>query len=200
MNSVEQHWDNFSKRDDSASFSVIYNHHIDELYAYGVSMGFERESCKDAIQDVFVKLYMSRKSLTDVANITAYIFRSFKNRLIDMTRTQRGSDSLENMEDTFKLEVTVLDDIIDSETTAAVKGKVNRLLSHITANQREAVYLRYAVGLPHKQIAEIMNINEESARKLLYRAMKKLREKASEGDYQDKAMVILLIQMLTDLI
>ena len=200
MNSVEQHWDNFSKRDDSASFSVIYNHHIDELYAYGVSMGFERESCRDAIQDVFVKLYVSRKSLTDVANITAYIFRSFKNRLIDMTRTQRGSDSLENMEDTFKLEVTVLDDIIDSETTAMVKGKVNRLLSHITANQREAVYLRYAVGLPHKQIAEIMNINEESARKLLSRAMKKLREKASEGDYTDKAMVILLIQMLTDLI
>ena len=200
MNSVEQHWDNFSKRDDNASFSVIYNHHIDELYAYGVSMGFEKESCKDAIQDVFVKLYMSRKSLSDVENISGYIFRAFKNRLIDMTRTQRGSNSLENMEDTFKLEVTVLDDIIDSETTAMVKGKVNKLLSHITASQREAVYLRYAVGLPHKQIAEIMNINEESARKLLYRAMKKLREKASEGDYTDKAMVILLIQMLTDLI
>ena len=80
------------------------------------------------------------------------------------------------------MEATVLDNIIDVETAAILKKKVNRLLENITPNQREAVYLKHVVGLNHKEIADILNIQEESARKLLYRAMEKLRESVSDDD------------------
>ena len=112
MRSVLQNWAYFIDRGDDASFSEIYNKVVDDLFAYGISLGFQRESCKDAIQDVFIKIYLSRKSLSHIHNITPYIFRSFKNRLIDIARKDKYSDSINSFDNNFVLEVTVLDNII----------------------------------------------------------------------------------------
>lgn len=45
---------------------------------YGRSLGFEKEVLKDAIQDVFVKLYLNRRNLSEVRNLKYYLFRSLK--------------------------------------------------------------------------------------------------------------------------
>lgn len=179
---LEQNWKNFLEKDDESSFSVIYNKYVVDLFAYGISLGFHRENCKDAIQDVFIKIYLSKNNISKIENKTGYIFRSFKNRLIDLEKKNSGKDNINLIDDKFTLEATVLDNIIDVETAAILKKKVNRLLENITPNQREAVYLKYVVGLNHKEIADILNIQEESARKLLYRAMEKLRESVSNDD------------------
>ena len=101
MRSILHNWAYFIDRGDDASFSEIYNKVVDDLFAYGISLGFQRESCKDAIQDVFIKIYLSRKSLSHIHNITPYIFRSFKNRLIDIARKDKfeGSDRNANWGD-----------------------------------------------------------------------------------------------------
>lgn len=200
MRSVLQNWAYFIDRGDDASFSEIYNKVVDDLFAYGISLGFQRESCKDAIQDVFIKIYLSRKSLSHIHNITPYIFRSFKNRLIDIARKDKYSDSINSFDENFVLEVTVLDNIIDNETAIILKEKVERLLKNITPNQREAVYLKYVTGLQHKEIADILNINEESARKLLYRAMNKLRKLASNEELPKKTALLAVIYLLYKLI
>ena len=147
-----------------------------------------------------VKIYLSRKSLSHIHNITPYIFRSFKNRLIDIARKDKYSDSINSFDNNFTLEVTVLDDIIDNETAIILKEKVERLLKNITPNQREAVYLKYVTGLQHKEIADILNINEESARKLLYRAMNKLRKLASNEELPKKTALLAVIYLLYKLI
>lgn len=197
MGSIEQNWRNFLDKGDEESFSIIYNNYVDDLYSYGISMGFREESCKDAIQDVFIKLYVSKNRLSHIDNIAGYIFRSLKNRLIDIERKDFGKDSIETIEDRFTLEVTVLDNIIDSETASILKNKVNQLLKNITKNQREAVYLKYVIGLQHKEIADILNIREDSARKLLFRAMEKLRKLAyDDGDILLILFVLSLLQQL----
>lgn len=200
MRSILHNWAHFIKLGDDASFSEVYNQIVDDLFAYGISLGFQRENCKDAIQDVFIKIYLSRKSLSHIHNITPYIFRSFKNRLIDFSRKDKYNDSINSFDENFVLEVTVLDNIIDNETAIILKEKVERLLKNITPNQREAVYLKYVTGLQHKEIAEILNINEESARKLLYRAMGKLRKLASDEELQEKTALLAVIQVLINMI
>lgn len=173
------------ERGDEPSFSIIYNNHVDDLYSYGISLGFQKEMCKDAIQDTFYKLYISKDNLSHIKNITAYIFKSFKHRLIDLSRRNIKEETLDTITDSFTVQVTVLDNIIDSEKTEILKKKVTSLLNGLTDNQREIVYLKYMIELTHKEIADIMNIREESARKLLYRTMEKLREQVSEEVFSD---------------
>ena len=59
---------------DDAAFTFIYNKYVDLLLQYGRSLGFEKEVLNDAIQDVFVKLYLNRRSLSEVRNLKYYLF------------------------------------------------------------------------------------------------------------------------------
>jgi len=80
MLTIDTNWKRFLEKGDEPSFSFIYNTHADDLYAYGISLGFQKETCKDAIQDTFYKLYISKDNLKHVENVTAYIFKHFKYR------------------------------------------------------------------------------------------------------------------------
>lgn len=193
MGTIDLSWRSFVERGDEPSFSIIYNNHVDDLYSYGVSLGFQKEMCKDAIQDTFYKLYISKNNLSHIKNITAYIFKSFKYRLIDLSRKNIKEEALDSITESFTVQVTVLDNIIDSEKTEFLKKKVTSLLNGLTDNQREIIYLKYMIGLSHREIADVMSIREESARKLLYRTMEKLREQVSEEDFPEVLSMLFLV-------
>lgn len=188
-------WRRFLKYGDDHSFSILYNSHIDKLYSYGIHLGFQNETCKDAIQDVFYKLYTSRENLTQVNNIAAYLFKSLKNRLIDIVRKDTKTQTIELVDQPFSIDVTILDNIIDAENAALLKSKVEELLKSLTAQQREAVYLRYMHELSYDEISELLNINPESARKVMFRAMKKLREQTYS--HHSKAQFMLILPLIT---
>ena len=195
---MDKLWARFIKHRDDHSFSVIYNSHIDKLYSYGIHLGFHSEACKDAIQDVFYKLYVSSSSenLSKVNNIAAYLFISLKNRLIDISREDSKIEKVELINQSFSIDVTILDNIIDAEKAVVLKNRVEDLLKSLTPQQREAVYLRYMQGLNYNEISELLNINPDSARKLMFRAMKKLREQ-SVG--YSKAQIILVLSLISSL-
>lgn len=191
---MDKLWARFIKHRDDHSFSVIYNSHIDKLYSYGIHLGFHSEACKDAIQDVFYKLYVSGENLSKVNNIAAYLFISLKNRLIDMSREDSKMQKVELIDQSFSIDVTILDNIIDAEKAVVLKNRVEELLKSLSPQQREAVYLRYMQGLNYNEISELLNINPDSARKLMFRAMKKLREQSSE---YSKAQIILILSLIS---
>lgn len=175
MESLDVHWRIFKEKGDEESFSIIYNHLIDKLFLYGISLGFEEEACKDAIQDVFYQLFIHKGRLEHIHNLAAYVFCSFRNRLIDLAKREQQQEPIENHKEEFATEETILDELISSEMERSIKKKVELMLSNLTDNQREIIYLKYKAGLSHKEIAKIMGINEESSRKQLYRALEKIR-------------------------
>lgn len=196
MSSIEIYWEKYLLNGDEKSFSTIYNQMADDLYGYGLSFGCREEICKDALQDVFYRLFIQRDKLHHVENIIAYLFRSYRNRLADLTRMDRRTESVGILEETFSPEVTILDDLIDREVSENIKKKTENLLRQLNTNQREIVYLKYMNGLQHREIAGIMGIQEESARKLLYRAIEKMRKSATGDDVALTALIAILLQML----
>lgn len=192
---ITLHWNRFLKTGCENSFSIIYNHYVDILYSYGLHLGFEEEVCKDAIQDVFYKLYISHEKLKHVENHTAYLFKSFKNRLIDLTRKKDKTDNIEAAEESFFIDVTVLDNIIDNETAGLLQKKVENMLNQLSDQQREAVYMRYMLELDYKEISDLLEIKAESARKLIYRAMEKLRYQI-KVEKSDRELLIILFLIL----
>ncbi len=179
-NNISLVWRNFLERGDETTFSAIYNEYVDRMFSYGIHLGFTEESCRDAVQDVFCKLYISRHKLMDVQNPASYLFKSLKFRLIDLVRRNSKIESLEHVNDSFAINVTILDKIIDEEKSHLLKTKIENLLNNLTAQQREAIYLRYMLEMDYNEISKMLGINNDSARKLVYRAMEKLREQIGD--------------------
>ena len=120
-----------------------------------------------------------------------FLFRSLKNRLIDIYKSKKeyfdiDPDIEKRNALPFNFAVNVDEEIINKENGEIVKQQINEMLDSLTHRQREVIYLRYIQEYEYVQIAEILNISIHGCRKLVSKSILSLREKYG-------AIVILLL-------
>lgn len=167
----------FKEGDDDA-YSFFYQYYINDLYAYGISLGGEKEVVKDAVQDIFLKIYFEKKDFVSIEHLRYFLLKSLKNSLYNVYKSKAVSTVTNISEDilSFSITTTVLDRIIDEEDRTMIKQQVDELLSKLTSRQKEAIYLRFMQELEYEEIAEIMDLTPHAARKLISRSLKRLRD------------------------
>ncbi|MDD4439793.1 MAG: RNA polymerase sigma factor [Tissierellia bacterium] len=167
----------FEKGDEEA-FSFFYKYFINDLYAYGRSLGAEEKYVMDAVQDVFLKVFFDKPHLTSVEHLKYFLFKSLKNRLYDLFKSKSFSKTNDIGEDmlNFSIKTTVLDEIIEDEDRMIIQQKIEKLLSILSASQKEALYLRYIQELTYSEISEMMDKSEVAIRKLVSQAIHTIRK------------------------
>ena len=170
-----------SVQEGDMQFIALYKFYYQDLYAYGVSLGFNAEDVKDAIQEVYLKLYFNERLCIDEKKIKFYLLRSVRNQLIDWERTKKDTSSIEE-ERSFKLSISVEESFIADEDDLLLKKRVNRILDLLTDHQREIVYLHFIEEMPYEEIAVMLNMKIQTVRGQVFKAMEKLR-KLDSKDY-----------------
>lgn len=182
------------KDGEEAAFSRLFERYYPTLLGYGKSFISDPNRVQDCIQDVFVDIWLYRKSLNEAVSVKAYLLSCVRKRIARFhTRDHifRHTASLDLVE--FSLSFTVEDRLIADEETASRIHQLNRQINALPPRQKEALFLRYHQGLNTEQIAEILNINYQSANNLLHRALVQLRRDL-------KGNVALIAVLLSDLI
>ena len=192
---VDNFWQEFlDGQDDYEAFSRIYNLYINDLLSYGVSFGFAEETCRDAAHDLFFKIFTEKNRLSSVKNPTSYLFRSFRNHLFNIQKRQnRLSPDLTLEKSAFTTEITILDSMISEEETQKLKRIVEDLLKELTPRQREAIYLRYMQEMDYEDIAVLLDMNVNSARRLVSRGIDSLRDKTLSMGNESLIVLIFLL-------
>ncbi|WP_414703285.1 RNA polymerase sigma factor, partial [Proteiniphilum sp. UBA5510] len=127
---VNKYWKEFlANKNGYDAFSFIYNFYVNDLLSYGLSLGFDEETCRDAVHDVFCKILIDKSKFLKVRNLTSYLFRSLRNKLFNIQkRNCKISDSFfENIP--FSTEITTLESLISREDTEKLKQTVENLLN-----------------------------------------------------------------------
>lgn len=170
-------WSRF-KEGDKEAFATFYNLYIDRLFQYGVKLGSDADTVKDAIQEVFLDLYLTReKNNTNPENLKYYLLLALKRNLIKKITSKRRFDFGDKVfgkvaEPEFSPEYMQ----IERELEAEVRNKVFVALARLPHKQKEVIYLRFNEAMDYPEIAKLMGISIESVRKQVYRALKMLRE------------------------
>ena len=162
-------------RGEREAFASMYERHADALLSYGTGLGFDRETLKDAMHDIFYKLYATPRLAMGVRDVKAYLFRALKNRLINERRGGGRSVSLEPAGGEFSIEVTVVDTLIEEEERSRVAVEIERYLAGLTSRQREAIYLRFIQEFDYEEVARLLDMTPHAARKLVARAIAAIR-------------------------
>ena len=168
-------WKRFIAGDDK-SFAILYHAYFSELFAYALKLGFDKETCKDAIQDLFFKIYASKSKLTHIRNIEFYLIRSLKNQLFDMHRDEHKIQEIDYQDIFVENEKNIVEQIIDEEKEIQLKHEISYLLQNLPPRQRKIVHYRYQFNLSYAEIGEIMHLSADAVKKNLYRALKKMKD------------------------
>ena len=167
------------KDGDEKSFSMLFERYYADLVRYGNSLSPFEEKVQDCIQDVFTDIWIYRNSLQSSVVVKAYLLSSVRKRIARLHerdhifRKTASTDSI-----AFLLEFSVDHELLD-EADDDAKEKIihlNKLLNDLPARQKEALYLRYHQGLSVEQVAEMLDVNYQSASNLLHRGLMALRK------------------------
>ncbi|WP_299578678.1 sigma-70 family RNA polymerase sigma factor [uncultured Sunxiuqinia sp.] len=168
-------WARFLNGNDQA-LSLIYLRHVNALLDYGCKITSNRDLVKDAIQDIFCTIIRNRQTLSATDNIRLYLFKALKRKLI---REIQKSHRIQQVEGepvvSFNISFLCSFDHTDFELSRTQKQELVDAIEALTDRQKEAIYLRFTRGLDYREIAVILNLNYQSARALIHRAISKLR-------------------------
>ena len=171
---LEQWWTQ-TLAGDSHAFHHIHRVLFDGLYGYAHKILQDPTLAGDAVQELFVKLWMRRESIGPIRNLKPYFFtvlrRQILNQLRDRAQREKRMSALPEPTIAFSPEEIVM----RQEEYAHLQEKISSLLNGLPERQREVIYLHYFENMEYAQIAEVMGINYQSVLNLTHKALQRLR-------------------------
>ena len=166
-------WESF-RNGDSASFALLFRRHYGSLVKYGSKFTSNTEVLEDSIQELFLELWQA-KSRTPVLSVRAYLLKALKYKLVK--KLSRMQDTVPLKEDEGGFEWSHESSLIARQDGAEKQKIVIEALNRLSNRQKEIIYLKYYQNLSYEEVSEILNINYQAARNLLYQAIKSLKNR-----------------------
>lgn len=158
---------------DESEFAAFYRATADRLRVYLYRVCRERRIVDDLLQEAYYRFLRSKFAGGSEEDRVRYLFRIATNLLKDhWAEIKRSGDRI--MEPAAR------------EEMMAIRLDVHSALGALKATDREMLWLAYAEGCSHAEIAEILEVKAASVRVLLFRARARLlallRPDRSKGD------------------
>lgn len=169
---------NFFKMGNVDAFQCIYEKHIRVLTNYGLRICADKELVKDAIHDMFVNMWNNRMHLGPTTSIKYYLIKALRRNLIKklVDRRKKECEDVTLLNDNMLLEFSHELKITQSELKQEQINKLYQGLEKLSSRQKEVLFLRFFGGCSSSEIADILEINPQSAYNLIHRSLATLRE------------------------
>ncbi|GJM64478.1 hypothetical protein PEDI_50300 [Persicobacter diffluens] len=132
---------------------------------------------EDAIHDLFLDLWKYKEKLSDTTSVQFYLFRSLRRKIVkndqlaDRKKIFDYDLSLDQAFESLNVQEKIIADESRDEHIQSLKSEMNGL----SARQYEALILKFYNNFSYEEIAQVMEVNEQSARNLVTRGLDKLK-------------------------
>lgn len=145
------------------------------IYKYLIKLGCSEANAEDIVQDTFYKALKYIDGI-QTEKLSSWLFKVAINKYYDLCRKNNRHIQLSLHEDIFKESLKedklVEDFILDLEK----KEEILKCLSSISEVQKNLLVFKYDMGLSYKEIAEILDINENTVKTYLFRAREQFKK------------------------
>ncbi|GIK27788.1 MAG: sigma-70 family RNA polymerase sigma factor [Phototrophicaceae bacterium] len=163
-------------RGDQAAYAALYERYAAGVYRLCYSLVFNSQDAEDVLQDSFVYAFKNLRRFDDTrASFKTWLYTIAVSRCRNTYRRKRFP--LLDIAQMFGLDVAAPDHESPEAEQArqAARSAVNRALTELSPNLREAVVLRYGQGLTFREIAEVMDCPLKTAESRVRLAHDRLR-------------------------
>lgn len=159
------------------AFQTLYNRYYPLMFNYGLKFVSDTEFIKDCVHEVFVRLIQNHKNLPVTGFVKGYLLKACKNRIFDEIKKEKYTEDISLYENVFISNDLYVDLFEDNHTFPDQDiRKLSSAFQKLPARQREIIYLYFISGLNHQEIMSVMDINYQSSKNLLFRAIHNLRK------------------------
>lgn len=133
---------------------------------------------EDIIQEVALKLFSSSDRYGPINNVAGFVYRSIRNKIIDILRSGKKTESLESKSETILQEMLeVMYEKADNSYSNELKTKLKKSILELKPVYREIIIAIDFEGYSYKEIAIETGIPEGTLMSRRHRAISQLYKK-----------------------
>jgi len=165
---------------DEEAFRLFYDRTARPVWAYLTRMTGDPRLADDLLQETYYRFLRARASHDGDAHRRNYLFRIAANLVRDMRRRPRADATA--IEDVSSAADTADPRAGDVAAAAERRVDLSRAMTRLTPRERDLLWLAYAQGSSHGEIAETLGLKPSSIKMLLFRARRRLAALLREVD------------------
>jgi len=161
---------------DHAAYTEIYNRYNGPLYIFAYKRLRNREEAKDVIHELFTSLWSNCEDLSGVKSLPAYLYTSTRNRILNnITRQKLATRYIDSFRDYIETSG-------NNNTDHLVRHNdmlefIEKEIAMLPPKMRLVFELSRKTNLTRKEIAEALQVSEETVKSHMHSALKLLKVK-----------------------
>ena len=160
------------------AFNEIYRRYSAGLYLHALKMLRDRDEAQDVIQEVFTRLWSKGETLVLSTSLSSYLYTAVRNKILDIFShdklVARHQQSLQAFIDIGEF---ITDNLIREKELASI---IEREIADLPPKMREVFELSRKGHLSYAEIAEDLDIAENTVRKQISKAIARLKPRLAD--------------------
>ena len=197
----------YAQKGNQQAITALYNLSYKPAYAVAFKMTGNEDDAFDVLQDAYIKAFNSLDQLTDPSGFIPWFNKITANKCRDFLRSKKNvimfSDmEYDNGEDSFELEFEDESTAFQPEERADysdTKRLVAEMLDNLPADQKMVLLMYYVQEMSIKEIAEALDISENTVKSRMNYGKKKMRAQAEDMEkkgYKLRVSAVAIIPFL----
>ena len=145
------------------------------IHKYLIKLGCSQDNAEDIVQDTFYKALKYIDGI-QVDKLSSWLFRVAINKYYDLCRKNSRHMHLSIDEEIFKESLTDNKLVEDFILNIEKKEEILKILNSISNIHKNLLFFKYEMGLSYKEIAELLDINENTVKTYLFRAREQFKK------------------------
>ncbi|ASZ12028.1 RNA polymerase sigma-70 factor [Chitinophaga pendula] len=170
---TQQQWLQQLARGEDMAFRQLFDLYHAFIFSFAYKMTASEQIAKDIVQEVMIKVWINRHTLTEIENLPAYINRITRNLVLNGLK-RRAHESL------LLREIIPANPARNSteETTLhrELEHLLHKALTQLPPQQQRVYRMSRIEGLHHEEIASKLNISKETVKKHMMAALRTLKD------------------------
>jgi len=180
-----------AKQGDKKAFSFIYSEFFNPIFRFiYFRIGFKAEA-EDLAQTVFLKIWLALPGfevhphtttsfgvgVKEKGQFLSWCFTVARNSVIDFYKKKKEI-LLDNLDNVKLHQISIQggkDSLTQSIDDKILGERMRRAIALLSGDQQEVIIFKYINGLTNKEIASLLDKNEDNIRQIQFRAIKELK-------------------------
>ncbi len=176
------------------AFNTLFLRYYDRIYTVSLQVCKVEVTAKDIAQQVFLKLWEKRQSLSQIRNPEAWLFTVARNQVADILRAQLLNDKYTRfVQEFFREEEASPEELL---IIRQQKELLEKSLLELSPRQQEIYRMNREQGMTYGEIAEELGISHDTVKEHISKSIKKIRRFIREHRTELNLLLSLVITLM----
>ena len=166
------------KEGNQLAFSIVYKTYAAQTFSLAFKYLLNKELAEDAVQNLFLKLWLKKEEIDETKPINRYLFTMLKNDLLNTLRDSKKNIYL--LEDCLSMVLELEDNSQNENLKQEQMNIIQQALEQLSPQRRKVCEMKVSGKYSNQEIADKLNLSINTIKFQYSQSLKQIRATVGE--------------------